>query len=64
MYRDDQSGFAQNEPHKRRDRPGRVWDSERQVWIEAITFCRRPDGPFTRKRGDEPPSQLCLFDNK
>ena len=49
---------AQDEPAPRG--PKRVWDKVRQVWIEAMTVARDARGRFAKKRGDEPPSQLCF----
>ena len=42
-------------------RPRRIWDENRQVWIEAHVLCRRGNGRWDRKNGREPIAQLLLF---
>lgn len=54
-----QSPSAQDEPAP--SNPKRVWDEDRQLWIEAHTLCRRADGPWTKKPVRVPGSQLMLF---
>lgn len=54
----EQSRFAPSESPKH---PRRVWDESRQCWIEAHTLCRRADGPWAKKTGNLPTSQLLLF---
>jgi hypothetical protein len=49
---------AQDEPAP--PNPQRVWAGDR--WIEAQTVCRDTLGRFTFKYGNEPASQLMLFD--
>jgi hypothetical protein len=39
--------------------PQRVWLGDR--WAEARTVCRDEQGRYTFKRGNEPQSQLLLF---
>jgi hypothetical protein len=41
-------------------KPSRIWDPERQVYVEAQTICRDTLGRYAEKLGDEPGSQLML----
>jgi hypothetical protein len=50
---------AQDEPAPP-NRPRRLWDANRCIWIEPQTVCRDPLGRYANKCGNEPFSQLVL----